>query len=207
MVPRVRISGSKTVIESDPTGDAELAGQFAERKCLVLDDIFEPDVIAILARLRAEMTLVPDLIAADGGRLREEPPRIGQMLSMLLRRPALCAWLERITGVTPLRGVRGVIGQLDPGGQYLGWHNDMNEPQRKLGVTVNLSEHPYDGGRFEMKWKDADELLLAFDHRRFATALVFFIDKQLFHRVTPVTAGGPRIVFAGWFVADAQHRP
>jgi hypothetical protein len=32
-------------------------------------------------------------------------------------------------------------------------------------------------------------------------ALVFEVSPALEHRVTPLTAGGPRTIFAGWFLA------
>lgn len=33
-------------------------------------------------------------------------------------------------------------------------------------------------------------------------ALIFKVDHALEHRVTPLTAGGPRIVWAGWFIGQ-----
>jgi hypothetical protein len=43
-------------------------------------------------------------------------------------------------------------------------------------------------------------MLRRFKHDQPGTALVFEVRPQLEHRVLPLTAGGPRRVFTGWFI-------
>ncbi len=202
MPPRIRISAAETTIESDAAFDADMAAQFAAHNAIELRDLFAPDVQAMFARLWHEVRFVPDDIAIEGSRLRETPARSGPLLCWLLNRPALRNWLERVTGVTPLAAVWGATAQFQAGGgQQLDWHNDVRDARRRLGVTVNLGTVPYDGGRFEMKRHGSEALLLQYEHAQWGTALVFRIDERLMHRVTPVTAGGPRTVFGGWFLS------
>ncbi len=147
---------------------------------------------------------VPDDIHVPGNRLREDPPRTGPLLCWLLGRPALRRWVETVTATAPLAAVGGATARFEAGGgQHLDWHNDLVPGHaRMLAVTVNLGTEPYEGGRFEMKRRGAEAAFFAHAHVQPFGALIFAIDKTLMHRVTPVTAGGPRTVFGGWFLSE-----
>ncbi|HEY0302190.1 MAG TPA: 2OG-Fe(II) oxygenase [Rhizomicrobium sp.] len=205
MPPRVRILPSQTVIDSDPQADALAAALFAERHMLELPGLLGDDLPALFAQMRRNARFVPDGDAKVGQRLLEEPPRLGTALCFLLKRQPLRAWLEQITGIGPLVTVGGATAQfLAGGGHQLEWHNDLVADQaRLLGVTVNLGSEPYEGGRFELRRRKETALLAHYDHRQFGSALMFRVSRDLMHRVTPVTEGGPRTVFGGWFFGEA----
>ena len=203
----VRMAAGQTVIESDAATDARAAAEFAERRVLELPDLFAPDARALLARTLADSRFVPDDMQIGGSRLRESPPRIAPLMCWLLGQPALRRWIETITATAPLAAVGGATARFEAGGgQHLDWHNDL-KPDRKrmLAVTVNLGTLPYEGGRFEMKRRDADAPFFQHAHLQPYGALIFAIDKTLLHRVTPVTAGGPRTVFGGWFLSETPR--
>ncbi|HEY0107076.1 MAG TPA: 2OG-Fe(II) oxygenase [Rhizomicrobium sp.] len=189
--------------------DARAAAEFAERRVLELPDLFAPDFQAMLARALAGSRFVPDEIHIPGSRLREESPCTGPLLCWLLGRPALRRWIETITATAPLAAVGGATARFEAGGgQHLDWHNDLvADHKRMLAVTVNLGTAPYEGGCFEMKRRGADTAFLRYAHVKPYAALIFAIDDTLMHRVTPVTAGGPRTVFGGWFLSEPVARP
>jgi hypothetical protein len=68
-----------------------------------------------------------------------------------------------------------------------------------IGLTVNLGHTPYEGGVLEMRRRDSERVIARASNPTPGDALIFRISEELEHHVTPVTAGGPRIVLAGWF--------
>jgi hypothetical protein len=201
----VRLTANDTLIENDPMRDAALAAQFARRHVLELPDLLQPDVLERLAPTIRAARFVPRAVEGVGARLRERPTRLGNLLCLLLRGQALRDWLARITGVSPLAGVTGAVARFEcGGGQSLDWHNDITAAGRLLAVTINIGDAPYEGGAFEMRHRDTKEILFRHSHRRPGSALVFRVSKALEHRVTPVSAGGPRTVFSGWFLGPSS---
>jgi hypothetical protein len=199
MPSHVRISATQTLVEDDPATIAALEAQFASRHAIVLDGFLERDVQQMLFQLRDSAQFRHDDVAGLGSRLLEAPPHVGRMLMFLLRRAPLGAWLQRVTRSLPISDVQGVVTRLHAGHDHrLDWHNDGGRG-RVLGVTVNLGTEPYTGGRFEMRRQSTGELFLQHDHDRPGAALVFDVANDIYHRVTRLTAGGPRTVFSGWF--------
>jgi hypothetical protein len=84
--------------------------------------------------------------------------------------------------------------------ESLTWRDDQDSLGRSLGVTINLGDIPYDGGDFEMRRKGEADLCCRHHHAAPGEALVFDVSAGLEHRVTPLSAGGPRTIFAGWFL-------
>lgn len=175
---------------------------FQDLPVLMLKDVFAPPLLDRLM-VRAETAhFVPHDVAKVGHREVADDGGVASALSVLLDRPILHHWLEQVTGLPPLRGVAGAFAQARAGsGDELDWHDDRIDPSRALGVVVNLTSRPYEGGRFEMRRKGATEPFFAHHHETPGTAVIFAIRPDLEHRVTPVTSGGPRRVFAGWFLA------
>jgi 2-oxoglutarate-Fe(II)-dependent oxygenase superfamily protein len=205
--PPVRLTANETLIEADPKSDAAFAAQFAQRHVLELPGLLQPDVLEMLAPAIRAARFVPREVDGVGARLRERPTRLGNLLCLLLRSQALRDWLTRITGISPLAGVTGAVARFEcGGGQSLGWHNDIDATGRMLAVTINIGDAPYEGGVFEMRRRDTGEILFRHNHRKPGSALVFCVSKKLQHRVTPVSAGGPRTVFSGWYLSGSLER-
>lgn len=199
MFPRLRITASQTVIETDPQADAAAAEAFARDLALAFTDVFAPDVCAMLDRALAQAVFI-DETGISGPRLREAPMRTALILRGLMNRPALRDWLSKITGARALYDVRGSTARFAAGtAQRLDWHNDVSADPRALGFTVGLGHERYEGGVFEIKPSRSAGVTFRFHHTRPFSFVVFPISKTIMHRVTPVTAGGPRTVYGGWF--------
>jgi hypothetical protein len=123
---------------------------------------------------------------------------VGRALNLALRHGPFLRWLERVTRCGTLGSVEGFVKQTYPKpGNDLVWHDDLNAPNRCLGITVNLGNAEFSGGEFELRRKDGPTLL----QHKYTTAggaLIFAIGPGLEHRVLPMTEGGPRRVYAGW---------
>jgi hypothetical protein len=188
-----------------PLGSADelaaLRGAFSRQRAVVLSDFLTDELRKMLGRLWRAATFAPQTLPGLGGRAIETPGRTADALCLMLARPQLYRWLEGLTGCAPLGGVTGDVAQLAAGsGDGLLWHDDRGEPDRRLAVTVNLGEAPHEGGVFELRRRATGEVVFRHAHRTSGEALIFEIAAGLEHRVLPVTGGGPRTAFAGWFL-------
>lgn len=201
--PPFSIGALATATFSDP---ADYLQHFRKTPGLVFDDIFDSALLDQLTERAARTSFEEDVVENIGTREIEAPQRVGRALSMLLSRPALLNWLSAATGVGPLRAVSGRLVQTRANNRdALGWHADNVDPTWQLGVVINLSQTAFEGGLFELRYTHSEAPILSFQHRRPGTMVVFAVRSDLQHRVTPVIAGGPRRVYAGWFLTEPEH--
>lgn len=170
---------------------------------MVFDDVIAAPLAEKLAKQGEQTRFSPYPIDGVGIREIADAAVMGAVMATLLDRPGLREWMAHLADLPPLRGVTGAFAQTRAGsGDHLDWHDDMNEPHRALGVVVNLGTTAYEGGVFELRRKGATEPMFVHQHDRLGSMAVFSVHADLEHRVTPVTAGGPRRVYAGWFQAS-----
>lgn len=195
------IGATRTELLADP---APWAAIFAEQRAIVCHDIFEPALSAKLLAAASTTQFRDDHVTGLGTRAVEEPQRVGGTINILLQRPNLFGWLEAVTGRTGLAGAEGRLVQTRAGGDdALDWHNDLQQKRRALAITISLTDTAYDGGLFELRRVDDPATARCFDHARAGTALVFDLGTDVEHRVHPLSSGGPRRVFTGWFMREA----
>ena len=178
---------------------------FARFHALHFGRLLAPELQQTVLGLCATGRFEPGEKDAPGFREVEAPQRAGRVLNVALDRPPLLRWLERVTGCETLSSLEGRVSQtLHRPGDELYWHDDFVETQgRQLAIVINLSTEPFEGGEFALRRKGGDVL---FEHcyRELGSAMIFKVDRALEHRVRPLTAGGPRRVFAGWAFKAAQ---
>jgi hypothetical protein len=191
------IGASRTLIGDDQGRAAE---SFARRSAFHCAGALDPAFMAMLSKICQRAQFAPDVVDKVGHRELETPNIAGAALTLALKRASLMRWIEDATGCGPLDSIGGRVARMRPGADdHLAWHNDLNEPGRRLAITINLSRQPYEGGEFELRAVATGEVLLRHKHDEPGSALVFDVSPRLEHRVLPVTAGGPRLVYAGWF--------
>lgn len=193
----LQVGARQTEILEPPEGYAAL---FRKHHAIVCRDLLDPALLAtLLARCRSGR-FVDESVTRLGTREVEAPQRVGRALNVLLNRAPLLRWLEAATGCAPLDSVAGRVVQTRANDHdALDWHDDLNEPNRRLAVTINLSDAPYRGGTFELREAASGALCLSHLHARAGDALIFAVRRGLEHRVLPLLSGGPRRVYAGWF--------
>lgn len=198
------IGAQGVTILSDPGPWRE---RFAEIPAMSIAAAFEPGFCARMVERAARGRFVPDDdIDAIGTRLVESPQLIGKAISLLLHAPDLLRWLEAATGMGPLRAVAGRFAEMRAShGDALDWHDDLHDTTRRLAIIINLSEQAFVGGQFQLRRKGETELLLRHDHPQAGSVLIVAVRPELEHRVTPVSQGGPRRIYAGWFLTQPEH--
>ena len=174
--------------------------QFRSHQVVEFREAFAPGFLDMLDTLADGSTFVQEEVKGLGYRAIEQPPISGGLIMLALARPEFLSWIKEVTGVD---GVNDVVGKVvesgrEPG-EKLDWHDDLSQPHRRLGVTINLSQAPYEGGMFELRRKGETDLLFRYKHDCKGAMLVFKVNDALEPQVTPVT-DGLRRVFAGWFV-------
>jgi 2OG-Fe(II) oxygenase superfamily len=191
-----------TEIAGDP---ATWRTDFDRVPAFAFEDVLTPDLLELLMRQSATASYIDDDVRYIGTRQIESPQRVSGTISLMLGRRGLFDWLEQATGCGPIKALAGRIAQTRANEQdELVWHDDSDSPDRLLGVVVNLSDQPYEGGLFELRRKGAPEPLFRYRHIRPGSITLFAVRSDLEHRVLPVTAGGPRRVYAGWMMAQPE---
>ena len=95
---------------------------------------------------------------------------------------------------------RGALKRLQAGPRYrFPWHRD-HRGGRLLGMSINLSEAPCEGGVFEQRLRWETEPSVRIHSKPRDLHLFDVSDSRRVHRVTQLTAGS-RVVFAGWWRA------
>lgn len=179
---------------------AAYRAHFAAHRSVLCADAFEAGFLDTLRRLCNRGAFEPESVEGLGDREVEAPQRAGGAITLALQRAGLMHWLEAVTDCGPLGKVDGRVIQARPNNHdQLDWHNDLYDPRRRLAVTVNLTETPYEGGLFELRTVRDRETLAAHHHSAPGDVMIFDVAPDLEHRVLPVTAGGPRRVYTGWF--------
>jgi hypothetical protein len=192
-----------TQIQSDPT---EWCMRFAEAPAFLFDDAIAPALLERLMTQAAAAQFVDDDVEHIGTREVEAPQRVGGLISVLLSRPALLHWLQQATGLSPIRAVMGRLVQTRANARdALAWHDDLSDHARLIAVVINLSDQRYEGGLFQMRRVGDEEPFLSHQHQKPGSMMLFAVRPDLQHRVTHLLSGGPRRVYAGWFLSDPEH--
>ena len=183
----------------------EAAESFAQHRALVCNGVLDPPFLATLQKICGRAQFTSDEVEGVGHREIEVPPRAGGALTLALKRANLLRWIQDVTRCGPIRSVEGRVVQTHPNAQdQLLWHNDLNDPRRRLAITIHLGVQPYEGGMFELRVAKTGEILLRHRHLEPGSALILDVARGLEHRLLPVTSGGPRRVYAGWFLESAE---
>lgn len=183
---------------------AAFRATFAKTKSLYMPDFLAPDLLEVIRAKCNAATFKPIPTEGLGAMEVEWPRRAGLALSLALSRPALMHWLSEATQCGPLARADGRIAQGRAGQHHhLDWHDDQIDPARRLAITINLTETDYEGGLFELRELASGKVLTMHRHIEIGGMLVFQVSPDLQHRIMPISGGGPRRVYTGWFYAPS----
>jgi len=182
----------------------ELRAEFGRQSCVLLPQLIEPSLLEHLLRQVAMARLVMKFE-------RDENEQFGKVLFVPQTEPVLFVFhllmnnrklfkaIEEITQCPPIGNFFGRLHSSVPGeNHHIAWHGD-NADHRLIGLTIGLSSAEYDGGVFQLRQKDSEEIICEVPRRPAGDAFVFQISPDLQHRLTVLEGRGPRTVGVGWF--------
>ena len=200
----LRLLPTRTLFAESDSVAAAIGAAIQHRRPVVLEGFVDDQLLELLAPIWSGATFMPSPVDRVGVRSVETPGHAGAALCLALARPEVLRVIGSLLGGPVLTGVAGAIARFAAGAEErLDWHDDLAEPERKLAITINLGTTPYQGGAFELRDLASGAPPFRHVHATPGEALLFPIGAGLQHRVLPVTGGGPRTVFAGWFLGDA----
>jgi Coenzyme PQQ synthesis protein D (PqqD)/2OG-Fe(II) oxygenase superfamily len=209
-------SGEKGVTPPAPHGDApalsvdrsglriagdleDLKRQFVERPYLALPTFVAPALLSVVQRAIEQGDFAERAHPGIGTELCLESGAATSACQLVFNDPALLDAVTRITGCAALGCFDGRVYRMEPqSGHYDSWHSDASH-DRMVGLSVNLSHEPYDGGVLEIRRAAVPEAEHAVGSGGPGSAVLFRISPELRHRVTAVRGGRPRTAYAGWF--------
>jgi len=206
-----------------------LRAEFAEQGSLLLPNLFAPAILAYLVHKIDEANFVLKHEVSPGYSAVQRSPGQGQddlaeddheahefgttlfmptteqayfLFHLLLNKPPLFRLVEQITGCGPIGNFMGRIHRTQAQeNQHIDWHDDITDT-RLIGLNVNLSTEPYQGGRFQLREKASKRLLGDIGNVGLGNAFLFQVAPTVEHRLTPVEGYGSRTVGVGWFRAQ-----
>jgi len=185
--------------------DADLRRQRAEfdrRHCIRLPSLLGAADVAFVRRQIDAAVFADKVHGAIGVELcMVENPALN-LLYFLVNDERLFGIVRELTGCPPIGAFIGRVYRMVPGsGHYDSWHSDAVD-HRVIGMSVNLSDDVYAGGVFQLRRRDADDILTEAPNTGAGDAIVFRIAADIVHRITAVDGSVPKTAFAGWFVSE-----
>jgi hypothetical protein len=196
-------SGTKTSISAPEL--ATLRREFDRQHCLLLPALLSQDLVGqVLQRIASGQfhDVTNDGVGHDMS-LPESP--VVHALHLAVNDPPFLRVLEDVTSARPLGRFDGRIYRMVPGaGHGMDWHDDLHHDHR-LGLSINLTPAEYEGGTFQMRLAGASAILCEVRNVGLGDAILFRLDRQLEHRVTPLAGDVAKTAFAGWFSAGKAY--
>jgi hypothetical protein len=202
-------------IETDRTAIAgragwpALAAAFASDRRLLLPGLVGPRLLArVLARLKSATfsTRVATRVHPPAVDLKLQDPILHGTLQYLLNDTRVIELVRAVAGIPSITGYVGAVYRLLPGhGHRDSWHSDA-DGNRRVGLTVNLSEGPFEGGELELRDRRSRRVLWRVHNGGSGDGLLFPIDAALQHRIRPMGGTAAKTALAGWFCEDADRR-
>jgi 2OG-Fe(II) oxygenase superfamily len=190
-------SGTHSTLSSDDL--SALQTQFRQRHCVHVRQLLSGELLAKLMPRLATATFQETVYEEVGTDLCMTANPVLQGLHFAVNDPVLLGLVQRITDSEPLGCFEGRVYRMLPESGHLeDWHSDRSG-NRLIGMSINLSSHPYGGGLFQLRETGQDRIIHEAHNTGFGDAIMFRISRQLEHRVTPVTGDVAKTAFAGWF--------
>ncbi len=191
------IDAKETVIKADAAVTLTIREALLHAGGIVFENVIAPGLLDSLTRLAQAADYRQTDLKEFGLRGCDLAQHSGLPFCAILARTSFLQWLEQIADCPPIHHIEGHLAQMLPG-NAVEWHRDSGHGIRRLAMVLNLTSEPYEGGRFELRRKSDGTPLLAYQANSRGSLAVFRIGNDLQHRVTGLTAGGPRNTFSAW---------
>lgn len=188
-------------LTTDPSHLTAARRHFADTQAIVFQQLLEPALLAEVRSRLSGVSFVERVHEASGVEACMPHNDVVWMLRFLLQDPAWLAWIADVTDSGPLEIAEARVYQFAPGTRHHhDWHDDWSG-RRRLGLSINLSEQMFEGGRLQIRDCITGRVTADIANTGPGDGVIFRLGKRTEHRVLPVTGAHPRTVLAGWLLA------
>ncbi len=178
-----------------------LKEKFDRSHCLLLKNFLDP---SLLKQIALEIKTGVFYERVHKGISLESclrPSAVTHILDFAINDSALFQVIREISGCAPVGCFNGRVYRMRPGkGHYDSWHSDINEKQQRMvGMSINLSPKPYQGGVLQIRDDRSKKILKELHNTGFGDAILFRLKPYLEHQVTNVDGPFDKTAYAGWF--------
>ncbi len=206
MTPPISLSRAGVAIHLSDDQLTAMRRAWSTRQFVVFPGFLDRQLLEFVDHAARDRTFRPNLHPASGLEQKLESNPGITLLDFLMNDPALLRQVEQVTSMPRLGWFHGRIYKLTPGtDEGHDWHCD-HLSDRELGVSINLSAEPFEGGLLQLRRTQTLEPVGEYANVGRGDCVVFKLSDDLEHRVLPVTGTVPRVAYAGWFYSgDSMH--
>ena len=177
-----------------------LRRNFDRKHFLLLKDFLHPEIISLILPFLERGKYCPAQYKHVGSELLMQPNLAVETLSFLSNDLKLFGLVQTITDCDSIGYFEGRIYKLIRDPQHIfDWHDDLNEPNRLIAMSIKLSTGNYRGGLLQIREVRSGKIVAEVANTGLGNAVLFRVSKDLEHRVTGIEGDAPRTSFAGWF--------
>lgn len=202
----IELTRNGPVVSGSP---AVLRRRFEAQHCVVLRSLLSPPLLGEVQRHveHGKWQDGHEYTSGTGTVLTSTDSAGPTALHFLLNNPEFLKFVATLTGCEDISDFRfGAVYRMLPTDEHqLSWHDDLKEQEnRQVGLSLNLSTDPFEGGAFELREHASGKPIAQVSNTGFGDALLFRVSKEFEHRVTAVTGAAPKTAFTGWFCATGE---
>jgi hypothetical protein len=209
----IQISKNRLIIP-DTAQITKWQKKFDEQKCIVLPNFIEEkllqkiihDLDSSTFREKKHFGKANEVFASDLS-IQNNNSAL-HIINFLLNNSSFFSLIEQITNSKPIRGFSGRIYRNMPNTEHcLDWHDDTQEENRLIAMSINLSKEKFEGGIFQIREKVSMKILKEVTCGNPGDTHIFQVSPCLEHRVTKTIGTSPRTAAAGWFLSIPAQAP
>jgi hypothetical protein len=195
---------TKTGLRTSPDAMIPLKDEFRKLHTFQLKSFLAPDLLQEISSEIAASNFYERSDLTHKGKEWSREQTMDENLTvhklrLLMNNASLWDFVRSVTGCEEIRCFYGRVYRIQSGGgHYDNWHNDVDDI-RLIGMSLNLSPEPYEGGTFRLREFGSQTVLRDLPNTGPGDAIFFRISDQLEHIVTRIEGERPKIAFAGWF--------
>jgi 2OG-Fe(II) oxygenase superfamily len=205
----IQLARDQFQLDAGAGEQSALAAEFAARHLVCLSGFLAPALLRLIED-RLPSALFSSRKDAHGMEIEQtlEEPSLVALFAIALNDPRLFAFVEGVTGCGAVGCFMGRVYRRGKpqgaGDQHYPWHDDVSRG-RLVGLSINLTREPYEGGVLQIRDADTGRALAEKANTGYGDAMLFRISPALEHQVTPVAGDTPRLVLAGWFCSEPHY--
>lgn len=196
ILAQIGLSGVR--ISNHPKSLSAAAERFQKNHYLKLEGFLSPEALRFM-QTKADAAGWKDFSDDGGSELENNPGPAIDSLLFFMNHPVLFQLIQSITGCAPIRSFVGRGYRLAAGTKDgMHWHDDCLDG-RLVAVSINVSRARYKGGLLRIRKKKSPLETWPVPNQRAGDAVIFRVDEDLEHCVTPIEGRVPKTAFSGWF--------